>query len=298
MVFRLIRYQNILILLVTQTLIYFGLMLPAFNRNGIRADMGLAGFFWMFVITALIAISGYIINDLVDFRTDNINKADRQLVGVKIPLRTVRVTYALIALCGFLLSWIYASRHEALSLLFIYPMAVAFLAFYSYKLKSIPLLGNITVALFSAAVAIIVLLFEREGLSQLGKTHPLSLTTLKMIVGAFGLFAFVSSLFREIVKDMEDLEGDRKAGFQTTAVYFGLRTSKKLALGTAMMLLLMLLFWYWLPAYGSLLAVVTALLMYQLSIARVKADYHRLSQRIKVLMALGLLYLFLYVIIL
>ena len=304
---RVIRYKNILILITTQALIYFGLMLPAFERNGITPDMGFSGFFWMSGITSLIAIAGYLINDLMDMAADRINRGNNAIIGRDISFATARWLYLVMVVVGFCLSWYYAYHHKAMSLLFIYPVATAGLAFYSYRLKGIPLLGNIAVAAFSAGVAAIVWLFERKALTLLEERNPLACRTLVILITAFCLFAFISSLFREVIKDMEDEEGDRAAGIRSTAVGLGSPVSRKLAFITGVILFLGILVWTWndfnsispwLVWYGNLLALFTAGICYTVRKARHKTDFHQLSQSIKILMGLGIGYLALYIFVL
>lgn len=112
-------------------------------------------------------------------------------------------------------------------------------------------------------------------------------------------FAFVISLIREVIKDMEDVEGDRQFGCRTMPIVWGIRGSSLFAAGWIILLILVLLFtqaWllrhgHWLlPAYMLLLIILPLIIIFKkLFEAGSAQDYHKLSSGIKLVMLAGIL---------
>lgn len=302
-VMRLIRLPNLIIVGITQGLVYFGMIEPVLARNGIVSKVGSIGFIEVVLMTLSIMICSYLINDLLDIKTDRVNKGEKQIIGNSIAIGDIKWIYGIIAVVGFLIYWHFTLTHDALEWLFIHPASLGILTFYSFTLKRKALIGNLLVAAFSAFAVGILLLFDRHNIEALAEVSPLSHHTLLFILNAFIFFAFFTSLFREVVKDIEDLEGDRLAGFQSTAVAWGIKSAKVAASIAGLILLISLLYWSFFPLnkmslslqfFGLLLSLYIVLLLYRLYIARVKKDYSDLSRSIKWLMAAGLMYLLLY----
>lgn len=303
--FQLIRLPNLLIIIFTQWLIYQGLFLPALTRNDIPSLLDGPDFLWMIGLTLLIAIPGYIINDLADVHTDWINKGRARVIGEKLSVKNGKILYICLVSIGLLLSVVYAIVRESVPLLYLYPLYVAMLAFYSSHLKGIVLLGNTVIALFSASVPAIVYLFDRHAMQALRQANDSEYAQITSIMLAFCVFAFLSSLYREIVKDMEDVAGDRSMGLKTIAVKWGTSASRWMALVIATLLIAALALWTINPLnrmqliliiYPLGLILFTGHSIYVLLGARKKDQFHRVSQQIKVLMFLGLLYLILYMV--
>jgi 4-hydroxybenzoate polyprenyltransferase len=302
-IIRLLRFPNLLIVIATQAVVFFGLMQPTFERNRIQASTGLSEFIQLCGITLLIALGGYMINDIMDTRTDAINKPDKQVVGKHLSVLWAKIWYILLTLSGFGMSLFYAMEQDVMHLLFIYPLAVGLLAFYSYALKRTFLLGNLMVAAFSAFVVAILVIFNEPAMTELKTISPISHTSLQLILIAFMVFAFISSVFREIVKDLEDIEGDKQAGLRTTAVFLGVKRTHHLSIIIGMLLLATLIYWTfhslnqidsWLQLFGGLLSIYQLTILYRLWKSTSKTAFHQVSTSIKLLMAAGLLYLFLY----
>lgn len=303
---RLIRLPNLLIVIATQSVVYFGLMVPRLERNRLTASTGPSEFIQLCAITLLIAIGGYMINDILDIRTDQINKPGKLVIGTRLSITWAKGIYVTVLLLGLAMSTYYALKQDVLHLLFIYPLAVGLLAFYSYTLKRTPLAGNILVSGFASFVVAILIVFNQPVFIELKRISPISHTTLMIILIAFMIFAFLSSLFREIVKDLEDLEGDQQAGLNTTVVAFGVKRTRLIALVPGLVLLGGLVYWsfhslnqisIWLQLFGLLLAIYNGLILYRFWQADDKTGYHQVSTSIKLLMGAGLLYLMLYTIV-
>ncbi|MEM6395192.1 MAG: UbiA family prenyltransferase [Bacteroidota bacterium] len=294
---RLIRLPNLLVVVVTQLLVYYRLFLPAYRSVDLQPVLDPFRFFQLVVITIAISASGFIINDLRDAKVDEINRPGTNPVLV-LGRAFVQWLYALTILGGFLLSLIVAFRLDELSFLWLYPASVGVLALYSWALKGRPLIGNLTISAYCAAVPGIIGLAERTGLARISIRNPELALTVWRTLFIFMLFAFLATFLRELIKDIEDAEGDRRLNLRTFPVRFGTAASRRLAyliVALTATALCLPIFLNW-PSYQSVFIwtyigiLLFALLAIGFFIAHAddKKDWHRLSTALKLYLLLGL----------
>ena len=295
--FRLVRLPNLVVVALTQVLVYYRIILPALDAEGIDGVLRPWKFVELCLVTLAITASGYLINDLRDVRIDAVNHPGKNLV-IKLGRHNIQWIFAALVLVGYLFALLLSMRLGERQLLFIFPFAIGVLALYSVTLKRLPFVGNFLVALYCAGVPGILVVSERRALSQLlSFNYSLGADTLRVCL-LFMLFAFVATLLRELVKDIEDMRGDRQEGRRTLPVMLGVTTSRRLALVLGVMVMLSILspvFLGW-PAFMeppmliciSLLILAVITILFQLAQARQQLDYHRLSRQIKFLLVGGL----------
>jgi 4-hydroxybenzoate polyprenyltransferase len=301
--FRLIRLPNLLIVALVQSLLYFRLLLPAFEQHGVAPRLNTLEFLFLVLATLCTTACGYIINDLYDYEMDLLNRKVKVIVNEKISAQTCIWIYALWGYIGFLLSLYLAFRIGQVYMMGLYILSFVLLFLYTKILKKRPLLGNMLVALFCAGVAGLVWLAELPGWWALKNAAPQTAQALQSIINWYCAFAFFSTMFREIVKDLEDKPGDAAAGCRTFPIAAGDAAAKYLAMAMAGLLLLLLggLYIYQVPGFGSrfylgaLLGVVGPLVyaIYLLQKAQTPSDYHRISTLAKLVMLAGVLLLLL-----
>ncbi|NJB87610.1 4-hydroxybenzoate polyprenyltransferase [Lewinella marina] len=295
--FRLVRMQNLLVVALTQVLIYYRIILPALDAEGIAGVLRPWKFFELCLVTVAITASGYLINDLRDVRIDAINHPGKNMV-LKVGRQNVQWLFAAIVFVGYLFALLLALRLNERQLLFLFPLAIGILALYSATLKRMPFIGNFLVALYCAGVPGILVLTERKALARLYELNPALATDTLRVCLLFMVFAFVATLLRELVKDLEDLRGDRQEGRRTLPVLLGVAKSRQLAIGLGLMVLISIaspVFLGW-PAFLQppmltcivLLLLAVAIIVAQLLRARQQVDYHKLSTQIKFLLVGGL----------
>ena len=223
-----------MIVAVTQILIYHQLLNQTFKRYSLSGTFNSFEFVLFVFTTLLVTASGYIINDIYDIETDRINKPDKRIIDVHLSLSAAWKIYFSMILTGALISFYLAVQRNDLFYWFIYPAAVFLLFGYSRWFKGIPYLGNILVSLFCAAVPSIFFLSEASVLKELKIRDLTSFLPLHKLLLSYVQFAFLTNLYREIVKDLQDEAGDKLANIQTAAVYFGKKNTKIMALFTAL----------------------------------------------------------------
>ena len=173
---------------------------------------------------AVITIAGNLINDFFDVKTDEVNKPDRLIPSG----RLTRKQALIISISLFILGNILLTIVD-LNLLKIGFAATFMLIIYTPILKRLPLIGNITVSLLLSLTIIAGALASGAFLNLKNAILPSSLI-------------FFLSFPREILKDGEDLVGDRQAGLRTFPVVFGIRRTRILVLFTLWLLILWILF--------------------------------------------------------
>ena len=173
------------------------------------------------IILAMIAVffetaAGNVINDYFDYNIDLVNKPERPIPSGRISLKNGRnYAYFLFlagTICGFLISYLTNNWIPFIIVL----IADAILYLYAYKLKATPLIGNLAVGFMTGFG------FVFGGFTL---NNPTIITTSIFL----GFFAFVMTTAREIIKDIEDVEGDRKDGARTLPILIGKKTPAILA---------------------------------------------------------------------
>lgn len=203
---KLVRWPNLAIMLLSLVLVRGPLLQPLrpLGQSLLSARFGLLG-----LAALLVAAAGYIINDYYDVKIDAINRPDRLVVG-----RLVRRRHAMLA--HLVLSGVGVGLAARLSpLLGLVTLGAALLLWgYSARFKRLPLVGNLSIGVLTAAL---VLLPE------------LQLLTGRRAVWAYALAAFLLTVVREIVKDIEDMRGDAQHGCHTLPLVWGMVRSKWVA---------------------------------------------------------------------
>ncbi len=273
MLFRLIRLPNLIIVAVTQALIYYQLLQLTFRKYSLSGTFSSFEFVLFAVATILITASGYIINDIYDIETDRINKPDKRIIQVHLSVSNAWKIYISIILTGAFISLYLAVQRYDLFYWFIYPVAIFLLYGYSRWFKGIPYLGNIIVSLFCAAVPGIFFLSEAHILKELKIKDLSSFLSLHGLLLSYVIFAFLTNLYREIVKDLQDEAGDKLANIHTAAVYFGKKTTKFVALFIALIISIVIIYTFSQAIFSNipyLFAVQCLLIQMPLSVSIIK----------------------------
>lgn len=289
--FRLVRWPNLVFIVLTQVLFYLCIYRPLFQQpqTGKLVMLVLASVF--------IAAAGYIINDYFDVNIDQVNKPDQNVVDRVIHRRWAIIWHLGLSLAGVALTAVAVGRgHWYLVVANL--VCVVLLWFYSTSFKRQLVIGNVVISLLTAWTILVQFYAFSSPDDAFNSAGPVSVKFFRLAF-LYGGFAFIISLVREAVKDMEDLEGDARYGCRTLPVVAGIRTTKIytatwLAVLMATLLILqayVLQFGWWHAALYSFLAVIVPLfsVLMKLRGATTKADYAALSSSTKWIMLAGIL---------
>jgi 4-hydroxybenzoate polyprenyltransferase len=309
---KLIRWQNLIIVVLTMIMMRYFIIAPLISRlsvillasPGKIVPMELQFPFFSFVIlvlsTVFITAGGYVINDYFDIKTDLINRGE-VIVGTKVPRRLAMLWHSIFNIAGvtggFYISW--KAGYFWMGTLFI--IVSGLLYFYSASYKRQFLIGNLVVAFLTAFVPLLVVLYEWPVLYQFYSVNADSVPGLSFIfywVGGFSLFAFLTTLTREIIKDVEDFEGDLAYGRNTMPVVMGIVASKIVAVSLILITIgsLYFVWFFFLNDKITLIYVSAAIILpllyviFQLAISKTRRQIHSASKLMKVIMLAGILY--------
>ncbi len=305
----LIRYKNLLIVAATQYLMRYAIISPILGINEFELQLSSFHFFLLVLATIFITAAGYVINDYFDTRTDILNRPDTVVVGRQISRRAAIFMHWSLNFSGILLGF-YLGFYigvPMIGVLFIFVSGL--LWFYSTTYNRQFLTGNIIISFLTALVPLMVVLFEIPLLnSEYGNVLQLNNASFNYIfawVGSFGYFAFLTTMAREIIKDMEDFEGDKIQGRRSVPIVAGIAVSKMIVNGLIIVMLLSLAYLYkgylMVGFYGEtdylslvyfalFILLPSTVLILRLHKARTRKDYHICNSMAKIIMLTGLMY--------
>lgn len=300
---KIFRPKNLIIIFITQYLLQYLVLVPALKSAGETPLLNHYQFFFLVFETILIAAGGYLINDIIDLESDKINKPEKVYLGKRLQKKTATILYVVLNLIGLEIAWVLANQVGNKFLMLIYPAAVFLLYLYSKTFKSTPIIGNCIVSIFCAGVAGIVLFAERDVFQSLPSTAPQEYNIILYAFGWYILFAFLTTFIREIIKDIEDIEGDKALGIKTFPISKGVNSAKNLIFTFSFLTGLSLLFFtIWLFNNHQFIAGIYTLTLILLPLifisiktrqSKIKSDYSQLSKWIKWIMLSGLFLLIL-----
>lgn len=294
--FRLVRWPNLLFIAVTQLLFEFCIYRKIYPQQP-AGEM--QQFLFLIAASVLIAAAGYIINDYFDLNIDQVNKPGKVVVNTIISRRWVIFWHMFLSMLGLFFTVTALPITGYWHLVLANMASIILLWFYSTNLKKQLLIGNVLISLLTAWVIGIIFLSK----------FPLHIRSLLLVEHdevrffrytiLYASFAFIISLVREVIKDMEDVEGDRKYGCRTMPIRWGMNASKVFAAVWIVVLIAVLLilqfyvlpFGWWHSALYCLVCIVVPLvwILRKLYSAHTADDFHRLSRLVKLVMFTGIL---------
>jgi len=298
--FRLIRSVNLLFIAITQLLFQYCIVGPIFQHAQVPPVLTLPVFITLIAASVLIAAAGYIINDYFDLNIDLVNKPEKLVVEKIIKRRWAIIWHLVFSGLGVLCSVYVGWKTRAWWLIPANMGCIAALWFYSTTFKKKLLSGNVIISLLTAWVILVIgfithyVVFKRPDVYA-----PVNASKLMRLTFLYAGFAFIISLIREVVKDMEDMAGDARYGCRTMPIVWGVNVSKVftatwlIVLITAVIIMLAYILpfkWWWAAVYCALLIVIPLLyLLRKLVKAVTPADFHKLSSWLKLIMLTGIL---------
>lgn len=297
--FKLIRYKNLFFIVLAQCLLQFCIIQPLYYEVNLLPAIDGLHFILIVIASISIAAAGNVINDYFDINIDLINKPNKLVVNKIISRRWVIFWHLVLNLIG-LVCTMYVSLKIKMSSLFIANTVCVLLLFiYSASLKKKLLWGNILVSLLTAWVLMILIIPEYNFFTKQSIEQSAANEKMLRLGILYAGFSFIISLVREVIKDVEDFEGDVKYGCKTMPIVWGINASKIFAgifiIILAIILLLIQIyvvrFGWWVSISYCIIFVITPLFIVfkKLLIAQNKDDFGKLSNYIKLIMLTGIL---------
>jgi len=287
-----IRWKNLLMILLIQLLIKFVL----FQKFDLSVSLDNLHFFLLSLSTICIAAAGYIINDIHDIKADLINKPNKVFVSKKISVSRANNLFIVINSIGLLLGFYLSFYINHNSFFIIFILTSLLLYRYAIDLKNRLLIGNVVIAVIVFFSIMIIIVFDIvPATNNYNNQTQIHIVKLLLLISGF---AFSLTLLREIIKDMEDVIGDKKINAKTLPIVWGETKTKKLLFFLSLFIFMGINYFSFLLYQSNLYAAVyltiivsLPLLYFLLKINRSKTknDYHKLSGLLKIIMLLGIL---------
>ena len=236
--FKLVRWPNLLITALTMCLVYHCVM-----------HMGSTWMFTLIVISmVLIQAGGYVINDIFDKDIDMVNKPEKLMVDKIFTERQCKLFYIVLTVMGLacaLVASIMALGKSFITIFAFMVLLACLLYTYSQRYKKELVIGNLIVSISVAFAVFLPWIFQMLYISK----HELLLITLRPlmqysihIVLIYTVFAFLMTFIREIVKDMEDVEGDKRQHCHTIPIIWGVKASQIIVILLGLLTFVMIMY--------------------------------------------------------
>ena len=294
---KLIRYKNLLMVLLTLVLTKFALI------HSLNSTSKFSNFHFTILAISILCITagGYIVNDILDLKADKINKPTKVFIGQTISKRSAIITYILFSSIGLFLGIYLSFKVNASMISFIFIGTVIGLYAYSKVFKRMAIIGNLVTSFFISLVIITLYLFESN--------HPKTSTnlldvfinifesiTLTLHVFFYAIFAFLITFIREMIKDIEDINGDYAMQMKTLPILIGVKRTNSIVFILASLTFCFLIFslkeifnYTILFGYAFIFVVIPfAWFLYKLRITQSTKQYHQLSTTLKLIMVFGI----------
>lgn len=218
------RWPNLLIIGLIFLLAKTQLVDSISAITGIESCLQTGHWVLLAIATIFIAASGNVVNDIFDQEIDRINKPHKMIVGKLISEEKAWNLYygfGSVGLgAGIWLCWLMGNVSSSL----IFMLVAGALYFYSYSYKRQFLIGNVVISLLAGLVPFmpvyLYIMCRPDNWMQL-PWNPLLV--------AFGFFSLLTTLIRELIKDMEDIKGDQLLRCQTLPIVAGVKAAKAVA---------------------------------------------------------------------
>lgn len=280
---------------LTQFLFMYCVIKPLIAQVSIRPSLNHLHFFLLILSSVLIAAAGYVINDYFDLNIDRINKPHKLIVQKVISRRYAIAWHFFLSIAGIAIGFYLDFTTHVTLLGFSNLICACLLFLYSVSLKKKLLAGNILISLLTAWTVLVVTWCE----ARFFFSAHFSVSRILRITILYAGFAFITSLIREAIKDMEDVEGDRKFGCKTMPIVWGINASKIytavwmtiLSIALLVLQVYVLQFRWWFVTLYCLIFIFIPLVRVFLKLfkAQTPKDFHSLSSMIKLIMLTGIL---------
>ena len=294
--FRLIRLSNLVFIALTQVLFQVCIYYPLYKGSVPSYDT--QSFILLVLASVFIAASGNIINDYFDINIDEVNKPHKMVVDKVIHRRSAIIWHLILNFAGIVCTILALPNLHKFYILLANLLCIGLLWMYSASFKKKLLIGNIIIALLTAWT-ILIIFFSKASISHASDINNINQPKLFRFAFLYAGFAFIITLIREAIKDIEDMEGDARYGCKTMPIVWGVSNTKKYIAAWLLILIgvlgiiqvYVLQFSWWWPVLYCIVLIIGPLvgILMKLFKASSPNDYHTLGNHTKLVMLTGVL---------
>lgn len=284
----LIRWRNLLLI------VYVFILLKVFFFPSFNLETTLSTFHFLVLLFSVLFITaaGYIINDIFDISADKINKPNKVIISNIVSVEQAKHWYKITNTIGIVLGVLICLKISKPTYSFIFIGTSLLLYYYSKYLKGKPFIGNLIVSFLIALSVIILPIFDVDFST---KSKPQN-TAIQIII-LLSFFAFLLNLIREMLKDIEDINGDNTLNLKTLPIIFGRKRVRDFTFFICLIPIGLLLFliyelsnnYKFTMLYLLLFTLIPLLyIAVKLRSAKAKKEFQKLSLLLKIIMFLGI----------
>ncbi|WP_037317344.1 geranylgeranylglycerol-phosphate geranylgeranyltransferase [Salegentibacter sp. Hel_I_6] len=201
--FSVVRGYNILVLIVAQYLTSAFILAPELPLRQILFDDNL---FFLILSSATVIASGYIINNFYDSEKDLINRPKKTMLDRFVSQRTKLSVYFILNLLA-----IFFASYVSFKAVVFFSIYIFAIWLYSHRLKRILFLGNLVASILTITPFFVVFVYYKN---------------FETVIFIHATFLYLMIVMRELVKDLENMQGDLLQNYQTIPIVYGERLSK------------------------------------------------------------------------
>jgi len=289
---KLIRPLNLLFIAITQCSIKYGL----FETMDVNVALSNFQFGLLLFATICVAAGGNVINDIFDRSIDKINKPNRQIIGKKIGEKAGYNYYIILNVLGVGAGFYLANTLGKPGLAAVFIVVSALLYLYSSQFKGLLVAGNLLVSVLVAFSLLILILFDIY--PAINTDEMAQQVAASKVILLYSLAAFFLNFIREIVKDIQDINGDKNGDLRTLPIVLGRERAKNIAFALGVIALVAILYFMYATLYNFktalyyfFFALAAPLLFFCIKTwnAETEKDYGVLSLILKIIMGLGVI---------
>lgn len=215
-------------IIIAQVLIKYAL----FESFAVLTALDTIGFILLVIATISIAAAGNIINDIYDIETDTVNKPNKVVIGNQVSEKLAYNLFFTLSIIGIVIGFYLSHRVGKSSFFSIFVIISLALYVYASYLKGTVIFGNLLISFLVAMSIIIVGIFDLLP-TIIPQNRDAQVTFFRIVID-YAIFAFLVNLIREIIKDIQDIDGDYKAGMNTLPIVLGRERANKIAFAVSM----------------------------------------------------------------
>ena len=305
---RLTRPNNLLFLIILLGVMEKWVAEPILAQYQLGPQLSWWQLLLLIAAVVLIAAGGYVVNDYFDVKIDAINRPDKLVITRDVTKEEAMMLFRGLTAAGIVSGIALSIVLKSFLLGCVFVIVPGMLWFYSSSYKRMFLVGNLVIALLSGLTPLLVTFANAAALRlTYGPDHFGSMYVVNEMfawTGGFALFAFLCTWIREVVKDMQDVEGDRELECHTFPVKWG-ETATKIFVTVLILITCGVLSYFnfsLLPiafSWGNfasrfylLLLVAFCCELALLWVAQLPSDYRNAQILMKFLMFMGTMYAF------
>ena len=201
--FSAVRGYNILVVIIAQYLASAFILSPGLPLRDVLLD---ANLFFLILASASVIASGYIINNFYDSEKDLINRPRKTMLDRVVSQRTKLSVYFLLNFAA-----VFFASYVSFRAVVFFSIYIFMIWLYSYRLKKILFLGNLVASVLAITPFFIVFVYYKN---------------FETVIFIHAMFLYLMIVMRELVKDLENMQGDLAQGYRTIPIVFGERWSK------------------------------------------------------------------------